>query len=107
VRKVIPFGKIDAFDNELTRKLSEAFEMAWKGLCDNRHPATASWRAMATREIMARRIVHLARQGVTDRSRLSAEAITVILATDSRPQTKHTGENASRSKQPRPLYTGL
>ena len=107
MRKVVPFGKVDAFDDQLTRTMVEAFEMSWRGLCDNGHAATLSSRAIATREIMARRIVHLAKQGVTDRTRLSAEAITVILATDFRPATRHLGKILDSSKNARPRYTGL
>jgi hypothetical protein len=81
VSKILPFAKVDAFDPELIRVMSKGFELAWTALCDRN--ALAS-NAIATREIVARRIVHVAKQGVKDPFRLSGEAITVILASEFR-----------------------
>ena len=78
--KILPFPKVDAFDPELTQVMSEGFELAWDALCGNAHRAPVVSDAIATREIMARRIIYLAKQGVKDMFHLSAEAIKVVLA---------------------------
>jgi hypothetical protein len=81
-RKVIPFAKVDAFDPELTTLMVEAFEMAWDTLCDNGHQSTLAARANSTREIIAKRIIALAKQGVKKQSILASNAVGVVLASN-------------------------
>jgi hypothetical protein len=76
---------VDAFDPETTHTMGDAFEWAWDELSDYDHEATLPSKSLATRNLMAKRILSLAKQGVNDRFRLASEAIAVVLVSYSTP----------------------
>ena len=75
-----------AFDPETTRAMAAAFEAAWEELKDTGHIASAPFKADATREMLAKRILQMARTGVRDPDILRHEALLGVFETRLRKQ---------------------
>jgi hypothetical protein len=73
--KIVPFMQHEAFDPETTHILSQAFDGAWQSLRETGHIATAPFKADATREHLAKRILELAQRGERDPIRLQDYAV--------------------------------
>ena len=63
------------FDPEATNILTAAFDTAWQMLKTSGNVLAADYRAAATRELLAKRIIETARQGETDPMRLADDAL--------------------------------
>ena len=82
-----PVVNLQAFDPEITHTMGDAFEWAWDELAGCGHEATLGPRSRPTRDLMAKRILSLAKRGVNDRFRLASEAIAVVLVQYAAPAT--------------------
>ena len=91
-----PPRTIEAFDPEMTKGMAEAFEWAWDELVEYSHESTLPTSAIATRDLMAKRIVSMAQKGLHDRFRLASEAIAVVLASGFSPKPLLIGRNSLR-----------
>ena len=67
---ILPFARNESFDPETVRIMSAAFDAAWKELLDVGHASTTRYKANATREALAKRIIDIARRGERDPARL-------------------------------------
>ena len=83
---VVDFAPPHAFDPETTRVMAAAFESAWDELKDTGHIASAPFKADATREMLAKRILQIARTGVRDPDVLRHEALLGVFETRLRKQ---------------------
>ena len=63
----------------MTRIMSRALDLAWDALVTAGHAATTPYRAVSTRNRMARAIIEHAKKGVTDPDRLASFAIGTVL----------------------------
>src|SRR5260370_35669686 len=63
------------FDPEATNILTAAFDTAWQTLRTSGDVLAADYRAAATRELLAKRIIETARQGERDPIRLANDAL--------------------------------
>jgi len=72
---ILPFARNEAFDPDEVALMSRAFDAAWKELTDMGHVSTAPYQAKQTREILAKRIIDLARRGERDPARLCVAAL--------------------------------
>jgi hypothetical protein len=73
--KIVPFLQHEAFDPETTHLMVQAFDGAWESLRETGHVATAPFKADATRETLAKRILELAQRGERDPIRLKDYAV--------------------------------
>jgi hypothetical protein len=78
------FVQTPAFDPQMTRLMGAALESAWEELKDTGHLATAPWKAQATRERLASRILEAAQSGVRDPDALRRAALASLLAASRR-----------------------
>jgi hypothetical protein len=60
--------------SRITHTMGDAFEWAWTN-CPTAITKTLPSKSVATRNLMAKHILSLAKQGVNDRFRLASEAI--------------------------------
>jgi hypothetical protein len=67
-----PFG---AFDSDTAALLASAFDTAWNALKKSGSPLAADDRAASTRDLLARRIIEMARKGEQDPQRLVDDAL--------------------------------
>ena len=72
---ILPFARNESFDPETVRIMSAAFDAAWKELLDVGHASTTRYKANATREALAKRIIDIARRGERDPARLCLAAL--------------------------------
>jgi hypothetical protein len=72
---VIQKSSNGAFDAEKTRAICQAFDDAWSKLTEADDPLVGSIIAPSTRTILARRILELADQGISDVASLCDEAL--------------------------------
>ena len=63
------------FDADTTIILASAFDAAWLSLQVSDSPLAADSRSIETRELLAQRIIEIARRGERDKRRLVAEAL--------------------------------
>jgi hypothetical protein len=73
--KILPFTQHEAFDPETTHVMALAFDGAWNSLRNTGHIGTAPFKAEATREHLAKRILELAQRGDRDPIRLQDYAV--------------------------------
>lgn len=64
-----------AFDDQMTTRLGEAYEAAWRALEASGSPLAEGTRAAATRERLAKCILEIGRRGETDCDRLAERAL--------------------------------
>ena len=83
---IVSFLPPHAFDPETTQVMAAAFESAWEELKDTGHVASAPFRAHATREMLAKRIIQMARTGVRDPDVLRHEALLGVFESRLRKQ---------------------
>lgn len=72
---ILPYSRNESFDPETIRVMSLAFDAAWKELLDMGHSSTARYKANATREALAKRVIDIARRGEHDPARLCLAAL--------------------------------
>ncbi len=66
------------FDPEATKVLTAAFDTAWQMLKTSGNVLAADYRSVSTRELLAKRIIEMARQGERDPIRLVDDALTYL-----------------------------
>jgi len=64
-----------AFDPGMTSVVIQAFEEAWKSLEESKCDFAQPSRAATTRDVLARRVIEMARRGETDADRLRVDAL--------------------------------
>jgi hypothetical protein len=90
---------VQAFDPETTHTMGDAFEWAWDELSVCGHEATLPSKSLATRNLMAKHILSLAKQGVNDRFCLASEAIAVVLVSYSASAGQDAATNRKQDRQ--------
>ncbi len=76
---IIPLLVSDGFfDPEATKVLTAAFDTAWQMLKTSGNVLAADYRSVSTRELLAKRIIEMARQGERDPIRLVDDALTYL-----------------------------
>ena len=71
-----------AFDCDEVRILAQAFDRAWKAVCDSGTPFASTGHAEATRGLLALRIIEMAQLGERDPDRLRADAVLFLARTN-------------------------
>jgi ribosomal protein L17 len=71
----LAFARNEAFDPEAVRVMSQALDAAWKELTEMGHVSTAPFKAKETQEMLAKRIITIARRGERDPARLCLAAL--------------------------------
>jgi hypothetical protein len=79
---ISPFLHGEAFNPEMLKTLTTAFDGAWKQLDETRHLSATPNFAAATRERLAKRIIDMARAGERSADRLRRGALVVISETE-------------------------
>ena len=74
-----PISEINVFSPAATHAMAAAFDQAWQELQAMGHVCAAPFRATATRQKLAARILELARQGEDDVSVLKDHAVAYLL----------------------------
>lgn len=69
-----------AFDPEETEILVAAFDSAWARLCASGSECARPAYSRAMREVLARRVVEVARHGVMDAGHIATEALSFLAA---------------------------
>ncbi len=73
---IIPILRSDGFfDPQTTRILTAAFDTAWQMLKTSGDVLAADFRAASTRELLAKRIIEMGRQGERNPLRLAGDAL--------------------------------
>jgi len=76
---IAPLLKGDGFFGpEATKILTAAFDTAWQMLKTSGNVLAADYRATSTRELLAKRIIEMARQGERDPIRLVDDALSYV-----------------------------
>lgn len=69
-----PFAN-KAFDDQMTARLGEAYETAWRALETSGSPLAGASQAASTRERLAKCILEIGRRGETDSNQLAERAL--------------------------------
>ena len=77
-RGVMPTQEPSHFDPNLTKKLAHAFDSAWSMLGQTNAGTALNGNADRVREALAKRIVAMADDGVTDPDELSVDALAFV-----------------------------
>jgi len=88
--EVVQFVRLDnTFDPEAVEMLSAALEIAWDRIEKSNRAFAGPAYARAMREVVARHIVEIAKQGVRDPQRLAEDAVSFVAANyrDTKPVT--------------------
>jgi hypothetical protein len=67
-----------AFDTGKTRMICDAFDGAWAYLQGVRSDLTDPSKSLAARTILAKRVIEMAHQGMTDETDLRADALAFL-----------------------------
>jgi hypothetical protein len=76
---ITPFLHGEAFDPEMIKTLTAAFDKAWAQLDATDHVSAAPGVAEKTRELLAKRIIAMARAGENSPDRLRRGALAIIM----------------------------
>jgi hypothetical protein len=96
--EVLQFSPLDnTFDPEAVEMLSAALEIAWDRIEKSNRVLARPAYARTMREVVARFIVEMAKQGVRDPQRLAEETVSFVAANyrDTRPATSMAAQLAS------------
>jgi hypothetical protein len=96
--KVLQLVRLDnSFDPEAVEILSTALEIAWNRIENSDSAFACPTYARAMREVVARHIVEIAKQGVRDPRRLAEDTVSFVAANyrDTKPVTSMTAEHVS------------
>jgi hypothetical protein len=88
--KVLQFISLDnAFDPEAVEVLSAALEIAWGRIEESNSAFARPAYARAMREVVAKQIIEIAKQGVRDPQRLAENTISFVAANyrNAKPET--------------------
>ena len=78
---IVPLLESDGFfDPEATKILTAAFDTAWQMLKTSGNVLAADYRSVSTRDLLAKRIIEVARQGERDPIRLVDDALSYLVS---------------------------
>jgi hypothetical protein len=78
MRTTIPFAESQAFDPETAHLMAASFDNAWNSLADRGDRLSTPLKAAHSREVLAKRIIELARRGERDSTRLCDDALAYL-----------------------------
>jgi hypothetical protein len=87
---ITPFLRGEAFDPEMIKTLTTAFEGAWGQLDATHHVSAAPTVAEKTREILAKRIIAMARTGERSPDRLRRGGLVIVMQNEQLQRRKVT-----------------
>ena len=101
---ISPIGQLslsEGFDDEIVAVLGSAFEAAWQSLQVSDSRLTHEPHIASTRELLAKWILVLGKQGERDRNRLVEKALALLTASNPAAHQSFTVEGSARAPSPR------